>query len=985
MGFRPFLALLLCLVLIQPSPAVEPLQQLCGTQRGGAKEELFLHRRALAARNKLGLRAASSPPGKDIGDIAVMYASGGVLSQRNPFDLAAKGITFTPVSGFARYRYQTVASSFDNAAAESGATLTGMQDEDSRRVAIPFRFPFYNKLYSDLYVNSNGDVTFGSEDDFVLGSDGLPHIGPVAGGPPRIAALLTDLDPSKSLKGIRVFADTTRAVITWWEVPLFGSGSRPLQTIQLRLYPDGRFETAYPTVSPTEAVIGISPGSAAGATELVSFLNDASSEYSGTVAELFTTRVALDTVLLSQRFYQTHEDAYDYLAVYNTMNIAAGPFSVSTELSLRTTNRSGFGDTIVDYGSTYGSRRRLQAFLNMGYLTQYPSDPFGIVSRRGTTGDTPLSVLAHEAGHLFLALASIREGANGDQRPMLTSPDLAHWDFPLESDASFLGGNRIVDGGEATSPRFTTTAAVEHFSPLDQYLMGFLPPEEVPPFYLVRNSGRANNPLPQKGVSFNGARQDIRVDDVIAAEGRRSPDHTMAQRRFRMAVILLIPDASEPDPNDIQQLDRLRQEFETYFTAATSGRGSIETGLRKNLQFSIESNAGMIAGATLNATLSIDQPLAAPLNIDLQAANGLVTLPASVTIPAGATTATVALRGNQPGVEDITASTADARFITSVAKLQIAPSADSIRLEVVAGDRQTPEAGVALAGELQIRATDINLIPYPGQRISASVTAPGTVTPSSAITDDDGIARFRWTPGPALNQLQATLDGASATVTATLPGKPMFNTEGVRNAASLETGITPGSLVSIFGFNLAAGDTKPSGVRVTLNGERCTVIAAADGQIDFVAPRSIDGDSATLTVTSLLGESEPVTVPVFGLQPGVFYNPVTGEAQAVNQQTQLLTSQQPAAPGDILEIKTTGLGPLRASTTTGFEETVVLPEVTIGGVPADVTFAGMRFSTPGIYIVRATVPANAPVGGAGLQVWVNGVASNTATITVKVP
>ena len=49
----------------------------------------------------------------------------------------------------------------------------------------------------------------------------------------------------------------------------------------------------------------------------------------------------------------------------------------------------------------------------------------------------------------------------------------------------------------------------------------------------------------------------------------------------------------------------------------------------------VESNAGMIVGTTLDASLSIDRPADAPLTISLQSKNGLVTLPASVVIPAG--------------------------------------------------------------------------------------------------------------------------------------------------------------------------------------------------------------------------------------------------------------------------------------------------------------------------------------------------------------
>ena len=57
--------------------------------------------------------------------------------------------------------------------------------------------------------------------------------------------------------------------------------------------------------------------------------------------------------------------------------------------------------------------------LNMGQLTQYPRDPNAFVPLRGGSHDTPLTVIGHEAGHLFLALASIADPNDPSARPML--------------------------------------------------------------------------------------------------------------------------------------------------------------------------------------------------------------------------------------------------------------------------------------------------------------------------------------------------------------------------------------------------------------------------------------------------------------------------------------------------------------------------------------------------------------------------------------
>ena len=86
---------------------------------------------------------------------------------------------------------------------------------------------------------------------------------------------------------------------------------------------------------------------------------------------------------------------------YNNLGIEADIGTVAFEITLRN-NRTGIGDPIVDFGDFVGSPNRLQALLNLGPLRQYPADPNAVVSRRASARDTPLTVLGHEAGHLFL-------------------------------------------------------------------------------------------------------------------------------------------------------------------------------------------------------------------------------------------------------------------------------------------------------------------------------------------------------------------------------------------------------------------------------------------------------------------------------------------------------------------------------------------------------------------------------------------------------
>ena len=106
-------------------------------------------------------------------------------------------------------------------------------------------------------------------------------------------------------------------MVSWVAVPEYSDFNRGApQTFQVTLYTDGRIALAWTSGVPTSAVVGIAPGYARGATNLVSF-NDASAEYSAAIVERFGNTQEIDIVLAAQRFYQTHDDAYDYLVFYN--------------------------------------------------------------------------------------------------------------------------------------------------------------------------------------------------------------------------------------------------------------------------------------------------------------------------------------------------------------------------------------------------------------------------------------------------------------------------------------------------------------------------------------------------------------------------------------------------------------------------------------------------------------------------------------------
>jgi hypothetical protein len=300
-------------------------------------------------------------------------------------------------------------------------------------------------------------------------------------------------------------------------------------------------------------------------------------------------------------------------------------------------------------------------------------------------------------------------------------------------------------------------ATVQGYAPLDQYLMGFRAAEEVPPTFLVSAPGYTAARSPQTGVSFDGTRRDISVQDVILAAGRRTPDHTVAQRRFRFAFLLVAPPGITPPASQLAQLETYRSLFEGFYEQASSGRAAAEATLKRGLHLSAFPAAGLVNGSMAGASLSLDTPANAPLIVLLESDSGGVALPPYAIVPAGASTATFFMMGLRPGVDTITARPVDTNYETAFARIQVVDGADKLQLQVVSGN--DPSAIV-------LRVTDINNLPYPNIVVHATVSS-GTLDSAVAFADTNGTVRFRWAPGDGGNgELSASINGGPSVTVA---------------------------------------------------------------------------------------------------------------------------------------------------------------------------------------------------------------------------
>jgi hypothetical protein len=773
--FWPWCAVLLCAVFTPAGAKQDPA--VCGTHGSKREEELARHRQnplspygRLSAIRAERLRSGAPlnpeapfrrrldpatpiPPGiardlpgglndsiataapaplPDRGDVAILSTAAGVVNRPNPFNLGGFTLRYVPVQG--GYRVEKREGGYDLAAAGEGFPVEDIGDDDFRPFRLTFAFPFYGTQWRQAFLNSDGNLTFGQGE----ASTAARSLGRMHGGPPRIAALFRDLDPTAPGGAIRVLADLQRVVITWASVREFASfGNGVPQTFQIRLYPDGLIEVSYPEVRTDEAVVGITPGRGRGEPAYIDFLELPDDRlFPSTVAERFTNSSEVDVFTAAQRFYENHEDSYDYLVFFNSSGVQASSGALAFQLTVRNKYIEGIGDRPVDLGPETGSPKRLKAILNMGTLSNYPANPNAIVPIRAISGDTPLTVLAHEAGHLYLALASVRDDEGSNPFPML-GRSLAHWSFAFNSDASVMEGNRIEDLGPGNNPRFRTVAAVEKFSDLDLYLMGMLSSGDVGPMFYVQNASVSPSRAPQVGVGFSGNRIDFTIRDLIAAEGLRVPGPVVAQRKYRFAFVLIHPEG-EPVPQEfVDKVDRFRSEFERFFRDATRSQSEPETTIRKELRLSLSPNAGLIRTRTIRASIQINEPTLFPLYLRVRTNSSLpqvLNVPSILVIPPGSNRVEFDVSaGPASGFYELRVEALSPFYEEAVARIAISPGVETVQLKVES-DPSSPNLS-------RVRVTDHNLIPYPGVPVQAFFANGNSL---QLTTDDEGIAEFRW-------------------------------------------------------------------------------------------------------------------------------------------------------------------------------------------------------------------------------------------------
>ncbi len=276
--------------------------------------------------------------------------------------------------------------------------------------------------------------------------------------------------------------------------------------------------------------------------------------------------VALNEV--ARRVYAEFPDDFDFITIVIDWSVN-GAFAFYLPLSndTRGIGYRHFAEQDI-FDETNG---KLQGFIFMNNWRFYT---------RNGGDDLSRIVWLQEIGHRWGAFARYDKG-DGVKDDHL-GRDKSHWSYFMQSHNSALEGNDWNDNGDGSFSTFTNASRMT-FSDLDLYMMGLAPPEQVPPFFVIRNAETGNlrdsnggriQPAspPETGgeiKTLRGDRVDITIDDVIRAEGQRLPTHVDSQKTWRMATVFITRSAANVNERDLLQIEGLIEQWERFFEEAT--------------------------------------------------------------------------------------------------------------------------------------------------------------------------------------------------------------------------------------------------------------------------------------------------------------------------------------------------------------------------------------------------------------------------------
>lgn len=369
---------------------------------------------------------------------------------------------------------------------------------------------------------------------------------------------------------------------------------------------------------------------------------------------------------IAKEYFKTHEDL-DFLVILSTFDYAL-PDTNAQGFYLGVKNDiQGIGQSLFDNTAAYGSAGKLQGTIDLGNVTELTLSPYGTIL------DEKVRTLNHELQHRFGAFVHFKN-PDGSLNAALLGKDDTHWSYLLDTQGSIMYGNGWKDNGDGT---FTSTTGTNIFSPLDQYLMGMIPKEQVPPMLLIENEAVDNTQLPQPGATISGTAKTVTIEDIIATEGARVPNSTNSQKIFNVAFVLLTRPGDVPG-NAPAAIETLRGAWAGRFAWLTQGIGEVaDVPVALNLYVDSPADESTITGPDVTVTGTVINTSGAETGITVNgmpaAVSGSRFIVNRVPLQAGENTITT----TAVDVNGLTVS--NTRTVTSVSGyyLRIVPSVES--------------------------------------------------------------------------------------------------------------------------------------------------------------------------------------------------------------------------------------------------------------------------------------------------------------------
>jgi uncharacterized protein (TIGR03437 family) len=286
---------------------------------------------------------------------------------------------------------------------------------------------------------------------------------------------------------------------------------------------------------------------------------------------------------------------------------------------------------------------------------------------------------------------------------------------------------------------------------------------------------------------------------------------------------------------------------------------------------------------------------------------------------------------------------------------------------------------------------------------SSDMYYPQGTNVSVTAMPNNGFKFGHWTGALTGSYPSGTVTlAAPQAVVAQMITVPYIAPAGILNGVGVtpSSSVAPGSIISIFGQNLAStvqvGPVNPlsqsiAGTTVTVNDLILPLMFVSQGQINAQLPSSLTPGNYTLEIENAGSPNISGTFTAARNAPGLFFQTINtvNYAMALHADGSMVSTASPAVAGETISLLGTGFGPYQQTVLDGFYPPNPAPAVedsvslSVGSAkPTSTSTAAPGFV--GVDLTQFDVPSGLASGtSVPVLVTINGVESNTVMLPVK--